>query len=290
MTAKILTSQPLVDKIKNDLRTRCESLKSIGVTPSMCAVLVGDHPASLSYILNKKKICEEVGAKFSLLKLPADVAENEFLDHLKKLNANPDQNGIIIQLPVSDHLKHLELHNLVDASKDIDGFHTDHTKAIYYGTRNLNLILPCTPKGIIHLLRFYGIEVAGKNVLVIGRSLIVGKPLSMLLSNLDATVTLAHSKTHHLKDLTRSADIIISAIGKAHFITSEAIDPMRKTVIIDVGANTLNNKYTGDVSPDVIHVAAAVSPVPGGVGPMTVVCLIENLVTATENQIKGRKK
>ena len=287
MTAKILMAQPLVEQIKKDLRLRCENLKSRGTNPSMCVVLVGDNPASLSYIKNKKKICEDVGASFTLLQLPADVKESEFLNHLKNLNNDSSIHGIIIQLPVSNHLKHLELHNLVAPQKDIDGFHTDNTKAIYYGTKDLNLLLPCTPKGVIHLLKYYGCEISGKNIVVLGRSLIVGKPLAMLLSNLDATVTIAHSKTKNLKELTRSADIIISAIGSAHYITSDHVDPRKNTVVIDVGANTLNGKYTGDVSPEVIKVASAVSPVPGGVGPMTVVSLIQNLITATENQLKG---
>lgn len=287
MTAKILSAQPLVDHIKKDLRSRCESLKSRGTLPSMCVVLVGENPASLSYIKNKKKICEDVGAHFTLLQLPADIGEKEFLGHLARLNQDPKTHGIIIQLPVSDHLKKLELHNLVTPSKDIDGFHGDNTKAIYFGTKDLNLLLPCTPKGIIHLLQYYGVEISGKHIVVLGRSLIVGKPLSMLLSNLDATVTLAHSKTQNLKEITRSADIVISAIGKAHFLTADHLNPAKQTVVIDVGANTLNGKYTGDVSPDVMEIASGVSPVPGGVGPMTVVCLIQNLITATENQLKG---
>lgn len=287
MTAKILSAQPLVDQIKQDLRSRCESLKSRGVHPSMCVVLVGDNPASLSYIKNKRKICEDVGANFTLLQLKADISEKEFLGHLEKLNQDSKIHGIIIQLPVSDHLKKLELHNLVTPKKDIDGFHGDNTKAIYFGTRDLNLLLPCTPKGIIHLLQYYGVELSGKHVVVLGRSLIVGKPLSMLLSNLDATVTLAHSKTENLKEITKSADILISAIGKAHFITASHLDPAKKTIVVDVGANTLNGKYTGDVSPEVMGVAGGVSPVPGGVGPMTVVSLIQNLITATEQQLKG---
>ena len=149
------------------------------------------------------------------------------------------------------------------------------------------MLLPCTPKGIIHLLQFYGIEIAGKHAVVIGRSLIVGKPLSMLLSNLNATVTLAHSLTQNLEELTRSADILISAIGKAHFIQKKHLNPDKNTIVVDVGMNSLDGKLTGDVDPEVIHVAGGITPVPGGVGPMTVVSLIENLIFAAENQFKG---
>ena len=286
-TAKILAAQPLVDEIKKDLKSRCESLKTRGTIPSMCVVLVGDNPASLSYIRNKKKICEEVGATFNLLQLPSTITESEFLKHIDDLNHDPKVHGIIIQLPVSETLKKLDLPNLVTASKDIDGFHGKNTQNIYTGSTNLKLLLPCTPKGIVHLLNYYGVEIAGKHAVVLGRSLIVGKPLSMLLTNFNATVTIAHSHSENLEEITRSADILISAIGKTHIVTAKHINPAKKTVVIDVGMNTLNGKLTGDVAPEVMNVAAALSPVPGGVGPMTVVSLIENLITATENHIKG---
>lgn len=288
MTAKILAAQPLVEKIKKDLKSRCESLKSRGTNPTMYVVLVGDNPASLSYIRNKKKICEEVGATFNLLQLPSEITESEFLYHLERLNQDPEVHGIIIQLPVSDHLKKLDLPNLVKWSKDIDGFHGKNTQAIYTGATDLkNLLLPCTPKGIINLLKYYEVDLPGKHAVVLGRSLIVGKPLSMLLSNFNATVTLAHSQTKNLAEITQTADILISAIGKTHFVKATHLNPAKKTIIVDVGMNTLNGKLTGDVSPDVLTVAGGVTPVPGGVGPMTVVSLIENLITATENQIKG---
>lgn len=288
MTAQLLPAKPLVDKIKLDLRSRCESLKTRGTNPTMYVVLVGDNPASLSYIRNKKKICEEVGATFNLLQLPSEISERDFLDHVNKLNEDPKVHGIIIQLPVSDHLKKLDLPNLVKWTKDIDGFHGKNTQAIYTGTTDLKTtLLPCTPKGIINLLKFYDVDLAGKHVVVIGRSLIVGKPLSMLLTNFNATVTLAHSKTQNLSEITKTADILISAIGKTHFVNASHLNPSKKTIIVDVGMNTLDGKLTGDVSPDVMAVAGGVTPVPGGVGPMTVVSLIENLITATENQLKG---
>lgn len=287
MTAQILTALPVVDHLKADLKSRVAELKSRGVIPCMSVVLVGDNPASLSYIRNKKKLCEEVGSTFKLVQLPTSITEKDFLQQLKSLNEDVTIHGIIIQLPVSDRLKKLDIANLVVPEKDIDGFHKDNTNAIYSGSTNLKLMLPCTPKGVLYLLKFYGIELAGKHVVVIGRSLIVGKPLSMLLSNFDATVTLAHSKTKNLAEITKIADIIVVAIGKTHFIQASHLNPSKKTIIIDVGMNTLNGKLTGDVAPDVLNVAGAVTPVPGGVGPMTVLSLIENLITAAENKLKG---
>lgn len=288
MTAKILFAAPVVEKIKKNLLERCESLKNKGVTPSMCVVLVGDNPASLSYIKNKKKMCEEIGARFQLEHMPSTIKKEAFLERIKELNNNNDINGIIIQLPVPAELKDLNLPNLINPSKDIDGFHGLNTQKIYSGTRDLSHLLPCTPKGIINLLNFYGIGIAGKNIVVVGRSLIVGKPLSMLLSNFNATVTLAHSKTQGLRQLTQNADIVISAIGKAHFFDHTYFDPSKNTVVIDVGMNTLNGKLTGDVhQEDVKNSVSAMTPVPGGVGPMTVITLIENLIFATEEQIKG---
>lgn len=287
MTAKILAALPLVEQMKIDLKSRCETLKSRGTIPYMCVVLVGDSPASLSYIRNKKKICEEVGAIFNLLQLPSSISEHDFLAYIEKLNLDPQVHGIIIQLPVSDHLKKLDLSNLVVENKDIDGFHGANTQRIYTGSTDLKRLVPCTPKGIILLLKYYGVEIAGKHAVVIGRSLIVGKPLSMLLSNLNATVTLAHSQTKNLEEITKTADILISAIGKTHFIQAKHLNPDKKTIVIDVGMNTLNGKLTGDVAPDVMQVAGGVTPVPGGVGPMTVVSLIENLISATEHQLKG---
>jgi methylenetetrahydrofolate dehydrogenase (NADP+)/methenyltetrahydrofolate cyclohydrolase len=287
MTAKILAALPLVEQIKIDLKSRCETLKSHGIIPGMSVVLVGNNPASLTYIKNKKKLCEEVGATFHLLQLPWNISDHDFVSHVEDLNRDPKIHGIIIQLPVSDQLKKLNISNLVIPTKDIDGFNGFNTQRIYTGSTDLKLLLPCTPKGIIHLLQFYGIEIAGKHAVVIGRSLIVGKPLSMLLSNLNATVTLAHSLTQNLEELTRSADILICAIGKAHFIQKKHLNPAKKTIVVDVGMNSFEGKLTGDVDPEVIHVAGGITPVPGGVGPMTVVSLIENLIFAAENQFKG---
>jgi methylenetetrahydrofolate dehydrogenase (NADP+)/methenyltetrahydrofolate cyclohydrolase len=288
MTARLLTANSAVEQIKKDLKVRCQKLIAIGTQPTMSVVLVGENPASLSYIKNKKKICEEIGGRFNLLQLPITISAEDFLHEINKLNQDPNINGIIVQLPVSELLRSLNISELILPDKDIDGFHPDNTKKLYQGTTDFNLLLPCTPKGIITLLRHYGIEVNGKHVVVVGRSLIVGKPVSMLLTNLDATVTLAHSKTKELKSLTRKADIVIAAIGKANFLNADYFDQNSKTIVIDVGINSLDGKLCGDVDfNSVKNIVSAISPVPGGVGPMTVVSLVENLITATEKQMKG---
>jgi methylenetetrahydrofolate dehydrogenase (NADP+)/methenyltetrahydrofolate cyclohydrolase len=288
MTAKILSAAPVVEKIKKDLTLRCSDLKQQGITPSMCVVLVGDNPASLSYIRNKKRMCEEIGANFRLEHMPSSISKEEFVQRVDALNKDSAIHGIIIQLPVSDQLKDLNLPNMVVPEKDIDGFHGFNTQKIYAGSKDLLQLLPCTPKGMISLLKFYDVELKGKNVVVVGRSLIVGKPMSMLLTNFDATVTLAHSQTHDIKKFTREADIVIAAIGKAHFFDRTYFSPEKKTVVIDVGMNTLNGKLTGDVNlDDVKDVVGAITPVPGGVGPMTVVSLIENLISAAQKKLKG---
>jgi methylenetetrahydrofolate dehydrogenase (NADP+) / methenyltetrahydrofolate cyclohydrolase len=289
MTAKILYAAPVVQHIKNDLILRCEALKKSGVIPSMCVVLVGNNPASLSYIKNKKKMCEEIGAHFQLEHMLSDISVEEFSKRIHQLNNDKSINGIIIQLPVPEHLKHLNIPNIIAPSKDIDGFHGLNTQKLYEGTKDLSLLLPCTPKGIVRLLQFYGIDPSGKNIVISGRSLIVGKPLSMLLSNFNATVVLAHSQTKNLKDFTRKADIVISAIGKAHYFDHTFFDSTKNSIVIDVGMNVLNGKLAGDINfQNVLDKVGAITPVPGGVGPMTVICLIENLISATEQQMKGK--
>jgi methylenetetrahydrofolate dehydrogenase (NADP+)/methenyltetrahydrofolate cyclohydrolase len=288
MTTKLLPAAPVVEHYKRDLIERCQRLKDQGIVPSMCVVLVGDNPASLSYIRNKRRLCEEVGAKFELLQLPESIQPKEFLGHIDRVNADANVHGMIVQLPVPSQLRSLNIPDLVVPHKDIDGFHGENTQKIYAGSRDLSQLMPCTPKGIINLLRFYGHEIKGKNVVVVGRSLIVGKPLSMLLTNLDATVTLAHSQTKNIREFTKQADIVIAAIGKGHFFDRSFFNPDKKTVVIDVGMNMLNGKLTGDVdTSDVLDVVSAITPVPGGVGPMTVVSLIDNLISATENTVQG---
>ena len=282
----LLKAQPLVDQKIIDLTKRCQKLVNAGIRPFMKVVLVGNNPASLRYIRNKKKMCETVGAEFELDQLDAGISKKDFLAHIEKLNTDPKITGIIIQLPVSEELKSLRISQLVAPEKDIDGFHIENTQTLYEGSKNTNLLLPCTPKGIISLLQHYQIPLEGKHAVVIGRSLIVGRPISMLLSNFNATVTLAHSKSSNLEELTKNADIIISAVGKADLITKNHINAAKKTVVIDVGMNMKDGNLVGDVSFDEVSpLVYAITPVPGGVGPMTVISLIENLILASEKGI-----
>jgi len=288
-TPQVLMAQPVVESIKKNLILRCQKLLQKGIKPTMSVVLVGNNPASLAYIKYKKKMCEEVGGVFHLHQLPDTISQEDFLSEIKKLNEDPIINGIIIQLPVSEKLKSLNVYELIKPSKDIDGFHPDNTKKLYFGSIEANLLLPCTPKGIISLLNFYQIPIQQQNILVIGRSLIVGKPLSMLLSNLNATVTLAHSHTKNLNELTKQADIVISAIGKPGYLGSTYFSDNQASTVIDVGISYVENKIMGDVDfENVKSKVTAITPVPGGVGPMTVVSLVENLIIATEIQNKEK--
>src|SRR5690606_10292454 len=234
MNSRILSAKPLVEKLRHELTVRVNRLKSKGLTPRMGVVLVGSDPASITYIKNKRKACEFVGANFELYQWGESIAPDEFLSNIEGLNKDPSIHGIIIQLPVPEQLKHLDLTNLVYPCKDIDGFHGMNTQLLFKGCRELENLLPCTPKGIVRLLGHYGIEIAGKEVLIIRRSLIVGKPLSMLLSNYDATVTIAHSKTQDLSRYTRYSDIVICAVVQAVLLSTEHFNPEKKKTVIDV--------------------------------------------------------
>lgn len=287
MSPRLLSAQPLVAKMRENLSVRVNHLKSNGLNPRMSVVLVGSNPASLSYIKNKKKACELIGAEFELHQWDESISETDFLKNINDLKNNPAIHGIIIQLPVPEQLKHLDLANIIDPCKDIDGFHGENTQLLFKGCTELGNLLPCTPKGIIRLLQFYQVEIEGKDIVVIGRSLIVGKPVSMLLSNYNATVTMAHSKTHNLSLYTKQADIVISAVGKANLLGKEHFSPEKNTTVIDVGMNIHQGKLVGDVNfPEVFPLVKNISPVPGGVGPMTVISLIENLVIACEKKSK----
>lgn len=287
---KVLFAKPILEKSKQLLAQKTASLTQQGMTPKMCVILVGNNPASLLYIKNKKKLCEDVGAKFELLHLDENISENEFLKTINSSNQDDSISGLFVQLPVPSHLKHIDISNLIHPNKDVDGFHGNSTIDLYKNTNNS--FIPCTPKGILTLLDYYQIQIAGKNIVVIGRSYIVGKPLSLLLSNRDATVTLCHSKTLNLESITKNADIIISAVGKSKYLDEKFINKDLNQVLIDVGMNKdENNKTCGDINFDSVKdLVSAITPVPGGVGPLTVNALVENLILATERILneKGR--
>lgn len=268
-------------KVSTEIRGRLEKetaeLKTkIGRTPGLATVLVGEDPASAVYVRNKNKICHEIGFQSFGQNLSAETTEEELLNIIKKLNSNDEVNGILVQLPLPDHIDSEKILLSIDPEKDVDGFHPINVGKLAIGNA---LLTPCTPTGIIALLDYYKIEIPGKHAVVLGRSNIVGKPVAHLLLQRHATVTICHSKTKNLQQVTRQADILIAAVGRPHFVNSDMVK--EGTVVIDVGINRVDGKLTGDVDFDqVAEKAGLITPVPGGVGPMTIALLMENTLKA----------
>lgn len=286
----ILRAKPLVSSRIHSLKAKVADLKQMGITPKMRVILVGDNTASLSYVGRKEKLCQKVGCEFELLRLPEDVERETFLLKVNEANQDPDITGCFVQLPVPQQLKDIDVTRLIAPEKDVDGFGTASIVDIYKGSDPL--FVPCTPKGILQLLDHHNIEVAGKSVVVLGRSLIVGKPMALLLQNRNATVTMCHSQTANLRQYTRQADIIISAVGKPKFLDKSYFNSELNQIVVDVGicrdseGNLCGDVDFGEVSP----LVAAITPVPGGVGPLTVLSLIENLILASELKSNGNKE
>ncbi|MBL7664187.1 MAG: bifunctional 5,10-methylenetetrahydrofolate dehydrogenase/5,10-methenyltetrahydrofolate cyclohydrolase [Bacteriovoracaceae bacterium] len=281
---QLLKAESIIDKKLPELTKRCAKLKKAGIKPTMAVIQVGNNAASSSYIKNKKKLCEQIGATFVHSQLPEKISVKKFLAEVKKINTNKKIHGAIIQLPLPKQLQKLAIEELISPEKDIDGFHPQNIYQVFSGKPSTGLI-PCTPKGIMQLLAHYEISLAQKNVAIIGRSLIVGKPLALLMTNQDATVTLCHSKTKDLAHITQQADIIVAAIGRAKFININHLSPNKNQVLIDVGINKFENALCGDIDFEAVkNNIAAITPVPGGVGPLTVLSLIENLLLTTENK------
>jgi methylenetetrahydrofolate dehydrogenase (NADP+)/methenyltetrahydrofolate cyclohydrolase len=272
----ILSGKDLASRLKENLRSYVKDLEEVtGTTPHLAVIIVGDNPASQSYVKGKSKACEEVGIRNTTISLPEDVTEHELIQNIDSLNLNPDVHGILVQLPLPSDIDEYRVMNCISPEKDVDGFHPVNVDALY--TSKHNGIYPCTPKGIIHLLRDANIDIPGKNAVVIGRSNIVGLPVAKLLLDNNATVTICHSKTQNLKDITSKADILVVAIGKAKFVTEDMVKP--GAVVIDVGVNRIDGKLVGDVDFDTVKDKASyITPVPGGVGPMTIECLLENTI------------
>lgn len=285
----ILKAAPITKSKINLLARKVSKLENNGLKPCLHVILVGDNPASLIYVGNKEKFCKKIGVEFKLIKLTQDVSREEFLSQVENINKDPKVTGCFVQLPVPKHLQDIDITQLINPEKDVDGFHFSNIEHIY---KNSNKgLLPCTPKGILTLLESSNIEVSGKNVVIIGRSFIVGKPLALLLTNRDATVTLCHSKTRNIEAHTKSADIIICALGSAHFLTKKKLKDDQSQVIIDVGMNSLNGKTVGDCHFDeIVNHVKAITPVPGGVGPMTIFSLMENIIESTQAILNKRNK
>ena len=264
-------------EIRNKLKQEREELKNkTGRIPGLATVLVGGDPASAVYVRNKNKICKEIGFQSFEQTLSAETTEAQLIDLIKELNQNSEVNGILVQLPLPDHIDSEKVLISIDPDKDVDGFHPINVGKLSIGNAQLT---PCTPTGIIVLLDQYGIEIAGKHAVVLGRSNIVGKPIANLLLQRNATVTICHSRTSNLEEVTRLADILIAAVGRAHFVTSEMV--RKGATVVDVGINRLNGKLTGDVNfGSVAEKVEFITPVPGGVGPMTIALLMENTLKA----------
>lgn len=268
-------------KVKEEVAAEVEVLKKQGVCPGLAVVIVGDDPASRIYVNNKKKACQATGIYSEEYALPATTTQEELLALVETLNEKKDIHGILVQSPLPKGLDEGAVVEAIDPKKDVDAFHAYNAGKIMIGDYHF---LPCTPAGIMELLKAYQIEVEGKRCVVIGRSNIVGKPMAMLLLHQNGTVTVCHSRTKNLPEVTGQADILVSAVGKAHFVTADMVKP--GAVVIDVGMNRdENNKLCGDVDFDAVEpVASYITPVPGGVGPMTIAMLLKNTVTAAKLQ------
>ncbi|MEG0260967.1 MAG: bifunctional methylenetetrahydrofolate dehydrogenase/methenyltetrahydrofolate cyclohydrolase FolD [Lysinibacillus sp.] len=285
MSSAIINGKEIGQEIRNSVATRVASLREKGLTPGLAVVLVGDNQASATYVRNKQKSCEEIGMFSELVKLPEETTQASLLEQIEVLNKREDIHGILVQLPLPKHIDEDTVIATIAVEKDVDGFSPISVGKMMLGQETF---LPCTPFGVMKLLEYSGIEIAGKHAVIVGRSHIVGKPMGQLLLQKDATVTYTHSKTPDLPSFTKQADIIIAAVGRANFITKEHVK--QGAVVIDVGINRdENNKLCGDVNfADVDGIASHITPVPGGVGPMTITMLLFNTVQAAENKLANQ--
>lgn len=278
--ATIIDGKKVSAEVKAEVKTEVAALNAKGITVCLAVVLVGEDPASKVYVRNKKRACEEIGIISQEYILPGDTGEEELLELISVLNGEPSVNGILCQLPLPKGLSEEKVIAAISPEKDVDAFNIANVGRIVTGDYDF---VPCTPAGIMELLKYYGISPEGKRCVVIGRSNIVGKPMALLLLHGNGTVTVCHSRTDNLASVTREADILVSAVGKANFVTSDMVKS--GAVVIDVGMNRENGKLCGDVDfVGVEKVAGAITPVPGGVGPMTIAMLMKNTVTAAKRQ------
>lgn len=282
--AQIIDGKLVSSVTRDEIMNEVTSLKNeYGITPGLAVIIVGENPASQVYVRNKHKGCTDVGMYSLQIALPESTTEEELLKKIDELNLDDSIHGILVQLPLPKHINEENVINRISPLKDVDAFHPTNVGKIMLGKYDF---LPCTPAGIMELLKFYNVDIKGKECVVLGRSNIVGKPMAQLLLAKDGTVTVCHSKTADLSCVTRRADILVVAIGKANFVTKDMVKP--GAVVIDVGINRLDNgKLTGDVDfTAVSEVASMITPVPGGVGPMTITMLLRNTLTAAKRNIQ----
>lgn len=279
--AQILSGKTVSQRIKDELKERVAELKEKGINPGLAVIIVGEDPASRVYVNNKKKACAEIGVYSEEYALSEATSEEELLKLIDELNHKKEINGILVQLPVPKHINEERIINAIDPKKDVDAFHPVNVGKIMVG--NFDFV-PCTPAGVMELIKESGIDVSGKECVVVGRSNIVGKPQAMLLLHKNGTVTICHSRTKDLAAKTKQADILVAAVGIPNFITGDMIK--EGAVVIDVGINRIaEKKLVGDVDFESAEkVAGAITPVPGGVGPMTIAMLMKNTVKAAEIQ------
>lgn len=279
--AQIIDGKAVSKAVRQRVAAETEELKKKGITPGLAVILVGDDPASQVYVRNKERACEEVGFYSEKYTLPENTTQEELNALVDKLNSRKEISGILCQLPLPKHLDDKAVINRIDPKKDVDAFHPENVGAIMIGDYHF---LPCTPAGVMELIHSTGVEITGKKAVVIGRSNIVGKPMAMLLLHENATVEITHSKTKNLADITRTADILVAAIGKAGFVTADMVK--EGAVVIDVGMNrNAEGKLCGDVDFDEVSKKCSyITPVPGGVGPMTISMLMQNTLTAAKIQ------
>lgn len=279
MSAQIIEGKKISDLIREEMISETAALRAKGITPGLAVVLVGEDPASKVYVGSKEKACLQLGFYSEVHRLPADTTEEQLLLVIDKLNNQSSINGILVQLPLPKHINEKAVIDAIHVDKDVDGFHPESVGNLVIGDDSL---LPCTPAGVIELIKRSGVDISGKHAVVIGRSNIVGKPVAMLLLRENATVTICHSRTANMEELAKQADILVVAIGKAKAIDSKFVKP--GAIVIDVGINRLSDgKLAGDVDfDDCLETAGFITPVPGGVGPMTITMLMKNTITAAK--------
>jgi methylenetetrahydrofolate dehydrogenase (NADP+)/methenyltetrahydrofolate cyclohydrolase len=281
--ATLLSGKTVSARIKENLKKEIEELKAKGVLPGLAVIIVGEDPASKVYVGRKEAMCQELGMHSEKFALPEETTQEELVALVEKLNKDDKVHGILVQLPLPKHLDEKAVINTINPEKDVDAFHPVNVGKIMIGDYDF---VPCTPAGIMELIKESGVEVEGKTCVVVGRSNIVGKPMSMLLLHKNGTVTTCHSRTRNISEITKTADILVAAVGRANFITEDMVKP--GAVVIDVGMNRLSDgRLVGDVDfENVEKIAGAITPVPGGVGPMTIAMLMQNTFTAAKNTLK----
>jgi len=276
--AQLINGKDIAQSIRKELKEKVSQLEARGKKPGLAVVLVGDDPASAVYVRQKKRACKEIGIYSEEHHLPEDISQDELLTLVDRLNKDPNIHGILVQLPLPEGLDETEVIDAIDPRKDVDGFHPINVGRLHIGEKGF---VPCTPAGIIELVRRLEVPISGKKVVVVGRSNIVGKPTAALFLRENATVTICHSRTKDVFEECRQADILVAAVGKPHMVKKEWVKP--GAIVIDVGINRIDGRLVGDVDFDEVkEVAGAITPVPGGVGPMTIAMLMKATVAAVE--------